>query len=311
MAEIESSMCYFCAGSLKEYERYSDWAGKLRSEIVDEKSFLTNARKVDEVRFSEGPEWSDPAVSKSVRKNIFCNPSPDQGLLLFLLCCWLDLQMSYTRVWSQLLDQTRGWLDTTAWAAPIDGTPRGNFRQSKPHLLKTISALSHRGYERSISNWFATTVTGIARENSTRKGHIYRFAASICRDLYEAKSASFVTSMAAGSPPDDSAGTHYKRLWMLIMFLRRDKSVIQCLIRRAMQSSPTSSEALALWYDDRVFDPNECELPIDSRVKEAWEQLPFVSETTRSREMVARAARQIATKAYVSPSSFDAILFFR
>jgi hypothetical protein len=304
-------MCYFCVGAFEDYGRYCASAARLRSEIRDEDSFLISACRADDIRFSEGSEWSQPRIGNQVAESIFRNPSPDQGLLLFLLCCWLDLQADYTRVWNEMLIQTQRWLDTTAWAAALNGIPRGNFQQTKPHLLKTIRAISSQSYRRSVSNWFVRTVTAIARENSTGRGNIYRFAASICRDLYEAKSASFIASMAAGSPPVNRPGTHYKRLWMLIMFLRRDKSVIQCLLRRAVKSAPGGGDALALWYDDRVFDSNECELPVDSRVKEAWEQLPFVSRACASPEMVAEEARQLATGARASPSSFDAILFFR
>jgi hypothetical protein len=304
-------MCYFCTGKLEDHEGYITKVRALRAGVGDQRSFLTRAAGADRLRFRTSPEWSEAPITEQVATSIFRNPNPSQGLLLLFLCAWLDLQAPYTRVWNQMLRQTQRWLDTTAWRDPAREPPRGHYPPTRPHLLKTIAALSRPVYSRDPAKWFAKAIVEIAEANPTGRGNIYRFAGAICRDLYEAKDRRFATLIEGGHLPDDYAGMHYKRLWMLIMFLRRDEGTIRCLISRALRSVPRGSEALQLWQDDRSFNSSECELPVDSRVKDAWKHLPFVSQTHSSVEMVAREARRLARKASVSPSSFDALLFVR
>jgi hypothetical protein len=178
-------------------------------------------------------------------------------------------------------------------------------------LLKTLRTLAVPQYSRRISAWFAATVLDIVEHHSMGAGNLYRFVGAVCRDLYEAKNKTFVSLMCQGSLPTDYVGTHYKRLSMLIMFLRRDSNVGRCLLRRALATVERGPEAMAYWEDDACFDPKECELPVDSRVKAAWESLPFVTPGARSIETIAREARTLARKASVAPASLDALLFFR
>lgn len=304
-------MCYFCQGQRHDYDAYLAAVKKLREQVIDQPSFLANADLADGLRFADSPEWSEPLIVNQVAASIFQNPNPDEGLLLFVLAAWLDLQAPYVRVWNEMLVQTERWLNATAWTNPDADTPRGNFRLTRPHLLKTIADLSSQAHSRSMAAWFAAAVLRIVQENGSKRGNLYRFVSLVCDDLFQAKDTTFTRYMKSGKLPADYMGTHYKRLWMLIMFLRRDEGVIRCLLRRALMGIGGGQEALDYWADDRYFNSLECELPVDARVKESWERLPFVAKPYSSVEAVARNARMLARSVSASPSSFDASLFFR
>src|SRR5207244_6356381 len=40
----------------------------------------------------------------------------------------------------------------------------------------------------------------------------------------------------------------------------------------ALDKAPGGKEAFELWYDDRCFPPQECELPVDRRVLSEWHE---------------------------------------
>jgi hypothetical protein len=117
--------------------------------------------------------------------------------------------------------------------------------------------------------------------------------------------------MKNGILPADYIGQHYKRLWMLVMYLRRDLHVVKCLVKRALETAPYGKEASELWYNDSCFTPQECELPVDGRVLSAWCKFSFLAAEPPMVERIALEARQLARSAGVAPCSFDAILFFR
>ncbi len=303
-------MCYFCGGERPDYEQYLASVQALRSGIVDEASFLSAAQKADRLRFQSSAEWMEGPIARQVEESIFRNANPDEGLLLFILSAWLDLQTSYKYVWNELLVRTQEWVRSTAWSDPDADVPRGDFQLTRPHLLKTVATLAQPAYGRSLAAWLTSSILAIAQRNGPRKGNLYRFVSRICTDLYEAKDGTFADHLREGELPDDYMGTHYKRLWMLVMFLKRDEVAIRCLLRRALGDSEEGKEALRYWESDLYFDPLESELPVDSRVKKAWEGLPFTAGSVGTVEAISREARRLARHAKVPPSSFDAILFF-
>jgi hypothetical protein len=303
-------MCYFCSGERPDYEEYLASVKTLRAGVVDEGSFLAAAREADRLRFGSSAEWVEPPIERQVEASIFRNANADEGLLLFILSAWLDLQASYIYVWNELLVRTQTWLARSAWPDPETVVPRGKFAATRPHMLKTITSLGRPDYGRSIAAWLTSSILAIARRNGPRKGNLYRFVSRICADLYEARDGLFTDSLKQGELPDDYVGTHYKRLWMLVMFLRRDEVAVRCLLHRALGGSEEGKEALRYWENDLYFDPLESELPVDIRVKRGWESLPFTASSYSAVEAVSREARMLARGAKVPPSSFDAILFF-
>jgi len=205
-------MCYFCNGECPDYEQYLVFVQALRSGIVDEASFLSAAQQADQLRFQSSAEWVEPPIARQVEDSIFRNPDADEGLLLFILSAWLDLQTSYKYVWNELLVRTQQWVRSTAWSDPDADVPRGDFQLTRPHLLKTVATLAQPAYGRSLAAWFTSSILAIAQRNGPRKGNLYRFVSRICTDLYEAKDETFTDHLREGELPDDYMGTHYKRL---------------------------------------------------------------------------------------------------
>ena len=301
-------MCYFCDGNKPSFQESKSSILQLRQAIYDQDSFLINASRADALRFGNSFEWSQDLLTEQVSMSIVCNPDTDKGLLLFVLGCWLDLQKPYTQVWTSLLLQTDKWLDNHAWQDVETELPRGSFQQTKPHLLKTIRTL--RMYQKSFAAWFTKTVLSIVVENGAQRGNLYRFVSKVCEDLYSATSKPFQKAIGSGWLSDSYQDEHYKRLWMFVMFLRRDTFAIRCLLKRSLESLPQGQEAFHYWIDDTYFDPTECELPVDSRVLAHWNNLGFAVSPQTDNRRVAMEARKLARAHSVSPASFDAILFF-
>lgn len=298
-------MCYFCNNSNMNFANFQNTVRQLQN-VTNLNHFITNAISLDYDRFSTGVEWSEPNIYNSVSTYIFRNSNPDQGLLLFTLCCWLDIQARYTRVWDKDLAAAYNWLMNR------NNIPRGNYRNTSPHLMLTMNTINATGG--SISQWFIQTVENIVRNNGPKKGNIYRFAGEVCNSLYALGKQGIINDLRIGNLTQSHfSGGHYKRVWMFIMFLRRDNSVIKCLLTRALNrvDSQRAPQIINWWYDPQYFDPNECELPVDRRVLYKWNQLSNVLGVHCTQPyQVAIQARQIAINNNISPSVFDAILFF-
>ena len=303
-------MCYFCDGRRADYAAYRSRLTELRGSVSSISSFVTNAQTADELRFSSGAEWSERQLLVQAPLSIFCNSDPDRGLLLFVLTCWLDMQMPYATVWSRCLRETDEWLTSSAWTTPDIGLPSVRFaKHTHTHLIKTVQTLSAAEYGRSMSAWFGKSILEIVRRHGRDDGNLYRFVGRICQDLYFASDRRFIRGMQEGRLPPEYVGSHYKRLWMLMMFLRRDCSVVRCLVTRALEASILGREALGYWTDDQYFNPAECELPVDGRVLENWNGLGFWERSVSKPHEIALQARRLAREHSVSPASFDAILF--
>jgi len=121
-------MCYLCDGLKLDYEAYLASVYEAQSQIADATSFLHHADTIDRLRFQKSPEWSEPPLAASVKKLIFCNPDPDEGLLLFFLSAWLDIQAPYIRVWNQMVSQAHHWIHTGQFNE--EGVPRSSPRWS-------------------------------------------------------------------------------------------------------------------------------------------------------------------------------------
>ena len=253
-------------------------------------------------RFDTGSEWGEPHIFHSVRRLIFSNPNPDEGLLLFTLGCWLDMQAQFTTVWTTYLRQAKNWMDNKG---PV---PRGSFTHTTTHLLLTRESIKKYG---TISQWFVKKINGIAEKHGQKKGNIYRLAGELCSELY---SKPYVAnSLKAGRLPLNFSGGDHKRFWMFFMFLRRDNSVIRCLFERALSHETNGVKAVEYWNNPTYFNPIECELPVDGRVLSNWNLVTARFEKSKNlmkRVEIAEKARLLAQNEGISPSIFDAILFY-
>ncbi len=304
-------MCDICEGHALDFDALRSEIRCLRRHVDGPETLLQNASKADEMRFNTGAEWAEPTIYRSVTERMFHNPDPDKGLLLFVLSCWLNMQRRYTTIWTTYLAKAKNWIEHDAWQKPPRNIPKGRYpKLVTPHLEKTVCTLDTAAYGRSLGSWFVQTVLRIVQDHGAVTGNLYRFVGKLCDDLYEAPRSRFVKSMHEGRLDANSRVPHHKRLAMLVMFLRRDQSVIKCLLTRALRGHVGGSDALTYWYDSKYFDPIESELPVDKRVTEGCRALGIPQFTDGSPEVVAMQARRFAHAHSLPPSVFDAILFY-
>ena len=267
--------------------------------------FIELSKKLDNIRFSTSAEWEEPIINYTVKNLIFNNNNKDRALTLFTMTCWLDLQSKYTTVWTTYLEQLNRWLDN------LGRMPRENYKQSSVHLLKTSNLIK----DDSVSSWYISSILSIVNENGKSEGNIYRFVYYVMRDLYCSttyETQKGLIDMEDGIRNSRINGGRHKRLWMLIMFLRRDKCKIKKFFEDALKTKgKIGKKALQYWYDDEYFNEIECELPVDSRIKESWLNLPILKNYTmgESEEKIADSAYNLAKEYDVSPSIFDYMFF--
>ena len=299
-------MCRVCSGnppdslSFREFEKKAiDALHSVNSQTL----FLDQARRIDKLRFDTGDEWGESTIFQTVRRLIFSNPDPDEGLLLFTYGCWLDMQARYVTVWTTYLTQAKNWV---YGMGPV---PRGNFPPTTNHLLLTRETLKKYG---TISQWFLQKINEIAEKHGPAKGNIYRLAGEICSELYSKPDV--ISELRQGVLPHNFSGGDHKRFWMFMMFLRRDNSIVRCLFTRALNRYEGGQRAIKNWYDSEFFDPIECELPVDTWVSTNWnriaEKLKLATFRKEYTAKVAAKARELTRKNNLSPSILDAILFY-
>jgi hypothetical protein len=299
-------MCRICRGqplSVITFNEFKTNAFRAINSYQDLSGFINQAKIIDKIRFDSSNEWGEPNILRSVSDLIFTNPNEDEGLLLFTLGCWLDMQAKYTIVWTTYLRQAKNWLHNQG---PV---PRARFEPTSKHIFQTRAFLSEYG---NISTWFAQKINQIVEKHGTSRGNVYRLAGEICNDLYSKPDV--VDSLRYGVLPKQFSGGDHKRFWMFMMFLRRDNNVMKCLFTRALNKVSGGQSAIGYWYDDQYFNPNECELPVDTWVLTNWnkmaKKLKLNNFETKYTPQVAAKARELAQKVNISPSALDAILFY-
>lgn len=276
---------------------YDKWVGKVCEDNLGD--FIGELVKLDSFRFGTSYEWYEPCTSKDAHEFIFENPNPDKGLLLFFICCWLDMQSRYKIVWSNYLRKAVDWIEDPERFE----RPRGEFRHTATNIDKTLSVAKKNNY---ISKWFINTILKIVKENGNEKGNLYRFIGHVMIDLLE-PSKSLDNKIYWLTKGYSELIGEWKRVWMFLMFLRRDKTIIKNLLTKAVSNKKDGTTALEYWYDSEYFSENESEIPVDVRVKEAWPRLWGFRE--QNEKTVGNSIHKIANDYKIPPSTFDIIFF--
>jgi len=164
-----------------------------------------------------------------------------------------------------------------------------------------------RGNSHGIPGWFQTMIRHLAkrRDPNVEKRNTYSFLGHLM---------GFFLDLGEGAVMDVDRLINggivlipYRRAWTALMFLRRDRSLVKCLLTRALHALPDGQEVLRLWYDDDMFPQTQCQLPVDARVKEGFERL-FPGSARNEAEVMNRA-KEFADREHIAPSAFD-VLFF-
>ena len=273
------------------------WLGKVND--VSMNNFISDVKEADMYRFLNSYEWYEPETYSFTRDLIFENKNPSKGLLLFTLCCWMDMQMNYKIVWSRLLEQADRWVDNSEFCA----IPRGSFPATTPNICKTLEVSQSNG---NIAKWFSEKILYIVKENGKSNGNLFRFLGFVMEDLLEPSHTLRGTINTLKSGNCGLLG-NWKRVWMFLMFIRRDQNIIKNLFSNALESVDNGKEALKYWYDNNYFSEKESELPIDVRVQSVWPKM--FNEPNLDTKEIGMRAHNLALKYNIAPSAFDAIFF--
>ena len=296
-------MCRVCKGFPPNKDDYDELVTRAR--ILKDSGFTSlearveQARELDEHRLLTGASWGEPSSSAARDRFISSNSDPNKGLLLFVLCCWLNAQAPFQRVWSTYLTETARWIENPD-SVPI---PRGEFKLTKPHLKKTLGTAQQYG---SLGRWFVETINRVVSDYGPSSGNLYRLMARVMDELMSPapSNRSGIQSLSQGRP---ALLGHYKRVWMLFMSLRRDQSIVKCLFSRALKAVPGGAVALEQWYNAEYFSPLESQLPVDSRIQRLWPEV--FRQRGGSLRDVAEQASRLAKEHNLAPSTFDAVFF--
>lgn len=326
-------MCVACRGTMPDSDAFFELecrAKELRESFSGMSAgptaeFMARLRELDEFRWTSGAEWGHPKTRDACFSHIFGRPDerggPERGLALFLMACWLDRQKPYESVWSRGLESLDAWLgphetSEDAWSRGLKyldawlameglGDPPG-LPEDKEHIRYTVQR-GMRGHSGGIPGWFRSVIRHLAgrRDPNIEKRNTYGFLGHLMGmflDLGE-NAVMDVLRLCEGG----IVLIPYRRAWTALMSLRRDRSLVRCLLTRALHALPDGQEVLRLWYDDDMFPPTQCQLPVDGRVKEGFQRL-FPGSARNEAELM-RRAKEFADREHISPSSFD-VLFF-
>jgi hypothetical protein len=284
-------------------------------------SYVRVCQKLDELRFTNTVNWG--ILGKNIFKNLGLKPST--RLLLFWLCSIIDQFYGYVTIWT---NGERAMLkliqNNPKSFSEVDEKIRNQRRDSRGNVTGDIFIDGRRfrlvrdDYRR-IKNTFAF----LAKCGGQEIGFGIKFVDILGELIVGCQGKNGIQKMAYlldgwmfSNTPVSSDPTLFelqrfrekprKRLWMFIMFLRRDPAILN-LFRKALlevYGDNTGNTLFSIWNDEDKFDPKEIELPGDM-----WNQRLFkalLSELpTFIKQKPKQAARQLALTYNVSPSIFD------
>ena len=298
-------MCRVCNGDQPTFRDFDAFQDELNQKYrlykneglhkENEGNFVKDSIQISSLRFTSGAEWGEPKINLHVMKHIFQNPDPEKGLLLLLLCSWMDMQEPYQIVWSNRLE-----------SIAHGNIPKMRFEKYKKPFVEK-SCQTAKEYD-GISRWFIEKIFAIKGQGEGN--NIYRIVYFVIHDLLGQENISSLYRNDLNRLQNGIIGNNFlgnfKRLWMALMWLRLDNSVVRCLFERALCKHPNGASAVKCWYDQNVFNSIGCEIPVDGRVKTNWNSL---FHTNHNEKGVAKDVRAIAHKYDIAPATFDGILF--
>ena len=260
-------------------------------EIFDElKKLKPHLLKRDKERFTTGFEWEELDGAM----NIIFNPDnkfgldADKRLLIFWMCCILDRQAKVKKVWNNGVLQSVEYIQRTR-----KNYPKIRFDESE-NFRKTEKTL--RNYDNSFIKWFASKIEKLKPYG---EGSLYKFTYEVFNDLLAGSTTTI--ELQYGKP---GLLGEWKRLWMFIMFLRRDKSYIKKLVEEAFSLLPNGKKLAKTWYNDKLFNPIESELPVDNRIKNSFKNIFKIKFTEKE---IGRIAHKFGRQEKIPPSTLDVL----
>jgi hypothetical protein len=274
-------------------------------------AFVKVCQKLDELRFAGTINWGP--LGENIHKNDKLNAST--RLLLFWLCSMVDQFYGYIRIWT---------LGEKAMLRLLEGNPksfsdvntkirdereiyisaRKKFvlvRDDYLRIKNTFDFLTrYSTIEEEIAMKFVRFLGELISKNQG-KGGLLRFAFFLDRGPWGNSPLQKLNEQALTAFKKKQR----KRLWMFLMFLRRDPAVLKLFEKALIECYGKYGEELfKIWRDPQKFDPMELELPSDMWNKRLFNAL--IGKTfILKRKGAKRVARDLAAKYTLSPSIFD------
>jgi len=284
-------------------------------------SFVNVCQKLDELRFAGTVNWG--ILGKNIFRNMQLNAST--RLFLFWLCSIIDQFYGYVTIW------TNG---EKAMLKLIDGNPKSfsevkekirNLRRDRKGNIAGDIFINGRKFRlvrddyKRIKNTFEFLTKYDKPETSFGVKFVYVLGElivgfhgknGILKMTYLLDGWMFSKTPISLDPTLSQLQKFRKkprkRLWMFVMFLRRDPAVLN-LFRKALievYGNDTGNALFNIWNHENRFDPKEIELPGDMWNERLFKAL--LSELpTFLKQKPKQTARRLALTYNLSPSIFD------
>lgn len=284
-------------------------------------SFTRVCQKLDELRFTETISWGP--LGKNISKNSSLKASA--RLFLFWLCSIIDQFYGYVTVWTTgekamlelIKDSPQSFSEVKEKIGNMRSDRKGNImgdiffdgrkfglvRDDYKRIKTTFEFLTqYEGKQTSLDvkfvNILGELIVGCYGKNGIVK-MAYFLDGWMFSNLPVSTDPSLTELQRFRKKPR-------KRLWMFIMFLRRDPSVLN-LFKKALievYGDDAGNSLFNIWHNQDKFDLKELELPGDM-----WNQRLFkalLSEfPTFLKQKPKQTARELASRYDLSPSIFD------
>lgn len=281
------------------------------SRILD--SFVKVCIKLDELRFKDTTDWGDLAIN--IHRNL--NLRPSTRIFLLWLCSIIDQFYPYERIWikgekamlSLLEIGPKSFEDVKKVMKNIRRDRKGNVLADIPinnesfklvrddylRIKNTFDFLFSFGSDEKIDIKFVKLLGNFISSFEGKNG-VLKIAYYLNAHLWENIPIEVTSKLALGSFRNKPR----KRLWMFLMFLRRDPSIIRIFKDALIEvyGEAKGNKLFSVWINDERFSPNEIELPGDM-----WNIRLF--KAMKIRKDAKKVARDLASKYGISPSVFD------
>ncbi len=277
--------------------------------------FVRVCIKLDELRFAGTIDWDGLA------KNIFHNPrlTASDRVFLFWLCSMIDQFYQYTRIWT---------VGEAAMLKIIESRPRdlsdlrGIIVDGKIIWIGDERFILVRDDLKRIENTFKflfgyseiegdpsikfVHFLGELIDRLGGAGGTLRFGYYVNKHLWQGEKYESIDVNLSERELKRFLKSSRKRLWMFIMFLRRDPSIMR-IFRDALievYGQVGGNQLYNIWVDEEKFSTKELELPSDM-----WNQRLFdalLREVIEGKVNEAKkVARELAKEYNISPTVFD------
>lgn len=286
--------------------------------------FVIVCQKLDELRFAGTIDWG------LLGPNIFRNFKLPASTRLFLLwlCSMIDQFYGYVTIWTNgekamlelIEDSPRSFSDAREKMRNFRIDRRENticdisFETGKFTLVRddyrrienTFKFLEHYGNQQTGLDVRFVKALGELLARCCGKNGILKMAYFLDGWMF---SGIDVSQNPSSAELQRFRRKPRKRLWMFIMFSRRDPSVLN-LFRRALieaYGKKRGNDLFNIWNDQAMFDPKEIELPGDMWNNRLFAALlselpPFLKKSPKEARSM---ARELAAQYAISPSVFD------